>query len=211
MWDYHPKVQRRFKLFGFYFLSMIYACEPQASSVGSQDDDMGVYETSTALDMSVSVDFMNRKTQISLVEGDRWVIADPTIDPFIHHLGVDRIACSRSSYGEEYSGVEVNTGRCDYITLTQNLPHQIKVGDHLQVIAWHNPLYIPKISEAHIALSLGTYTLWQKDIILPSDAQHWDEEFISPIHAEIDTPIFVHIRNHGNNTWTFYDLQLYQN
>ena len=211
MLDYYRRTQSQFKIFCLCFCNIIYACKAEMNHGDTLGDDMGIYEMGTTLDVSINSDVMNHHPPLSLVQGDLWSIADPTIDPFIHHLLAERIACGRSAYGEEYSAVEVNTGKCDYITLTQHLPHQIKSGDRLHVIAWHNPLYIPQISEAHIALSLGSDMLWQKDIVLPSGAQHWDEVITSPIYADIGTPIFVHIRNHGNNTWTFYDLQLYQN
>lgn len=138
---------------------------------------------------------------LDLVSGSAWSIADRSTDPY-HPLRDERQVCGMTDFGEEYGGVEISTARCDYLTLTQPISHDLSPGDLIEVVLWHSPLVSETPAEGLINLSLGAVDLWSHPLMIPQNAQSWTLSF------EVDEPVAqgerltFHVHNHGSNSYT---------
>jgi hypothetical protein len=151
----------------------------------------------------------NTQEATHLVVGENWQRVAPSQDPF-SSLIQDRIPCDWTSFGVEYGGIEVNTGRCGYVTLTQNLLAPIQSQSHLKISAWHTPLLKgDQQGDAFFSLMVGDQLVWEKKLRIPSDAISWEEIIISSFDVPEGTPLFLNVRNHGANSWVFYLFQVW--
>lgn len=149
----------------------------------------------------------NQQQSIALVKGQAWVQIAPAQDPFSSDRH-DRIPCDWLAFGVEYGGIEINTGRCGYLTLTQPLLHAVSTSTWLKVSAWHSPLLKGEIEGlAFFSLMIGDQLIWEKELYIPSDAISWEETFLSPVDIPQGTPVILNVRNHGANSWMFHSLQ----
>ncbi len=143
-----------------------------------------------------------------LVDGTSWRIAQADEDLFAEP-GSQFAPCDEDSYREEYGGVEVSTGRCDHVSLIQPLRLALRSGDPLRVVGWHSNLFSPELMPAtgRIALAIGPQLVWESSVHIPADAATWDARFESPVTAPIGTPVSLHVRNHGANTWNILSFE----
>ena len=173
-------------------------CTPR----GSPTDEDG--------DAQLTVDTLETETGSAgaLVIGTDWRVAQADEDLF-----ADGVApftpCDEDSYREEYGGVEVNTGRCEHISLLQPLRLALNTGDPLRVVGWHSNLFAPDLMPAtgRIALAIGAQLVWETSVPIPADAATWDARFESPVTAPAGTPVSLHVRNHGANTWNILSFE----
>ena len=142
----------------------------------------------------------------ALVHGHRWA---PTEDagPFAPFMG-DAEDCSDAAFREEYGGAEVDTGRCGRVALGQPLTSDVRAGDVLHVVAWHSALLSHEPGTGHMALALGDTVVWQVESPIPAAPESYDVAFPSPVDAPAGTPVTLHVRNHGNNTWNLSTFTL---
>ncbi|MCH9681006.1 MAG: hypothetical protein K0V04_06210 [Deltaproteobacteria bacterium] len=146
-------------------------------------------------------------TTLPLVDRDRWTPSRATDDPRPAHRPTT-VDCPALSWLPEYEGIEVSTERCNYLSLTQPLRHDLALGDRIELEAWHQPLanIDGSAAQAHYAVYVGTQPLWEVDVAIPADANAWLMEFDSPVQAAAGTPVTLHLHNHGFNTWNFNRL-----
>ncbi len=142
------------------------------------------------------------ETTTALVIGDGWRIAVDHEDIFADPA--DPISpCGQESFREEYGGVEVDTGLCEHVSLIQPLRAGLEVGDTLRIVGWHSDLFAPDLDPVtgRIALAVGPQVIWDASVDIPADPGTWDVQFESPVAASTDTPVTLHVRNNGANTW----------
>ena len=144
---------------------------------------------------------------VDLVRGEAWSLAPPSDDPYQERRG-EREVCRASDFGEEYSGVEISTVYCDYMTVTQPLLTDISAGDRLEVIVWHSPLLSDAPSSGALAITLGAAELWSTPLTIPADARSWTLTLSAPIDLVAGDPVYFHVRNHGANTYTLLSIRL---
>ena len=144
---------------------------------------------------------------IPLVNGDDWVVVEPDEDPF-RGLSPGLEECRGRSHQEEYGGVEIDTSDCKHITLSQPISDEISRGDRLRLVGWHSQLYDPSTQSAlgHMALSIGSNTIWGIERQIPGPPTSWDTTVTAPVDVEPGTLVFLHVRNHGGNSWNLYSL-----
>ena len=193
-------------------LCLFNGCTSTSSTSHSSDGvqlDLGIVDqdlTSVDQNQKSPTDF-NSQEALNLVVGQAWTPIAPSQDPFAH-LIQDRIPCDWTSFGMEYGGIEVNTGRCGYLTLTQPLLSSISLQSNLKISAWHTPLLKGDLEgDAFFSLMVGDQLVWEKMLWIPSEAVSWEEIVESPIDAPEGTPLFLNVRNHGANSWVFHLFQ----
>jgi len=113
--------------------------------------------------------------------------------------------CDPRGFGEEDGSFEVRTGYCSELDVSQaNLQH-VYEGDLLEVIFYHMTLApVDEEAEMHAALAIGEEIVWEVHVPIPSPATPYKVTFPSPIDAPRGTPVFLHLHNHGYNS---YNLQ----
>jgi len=184
------------------FLLGILGCNELPPQTGHQDT--GVDTTAT----DSTPDAESKRPGGPLVLGDDWRIARAEEDPFSDPLSTMRL-CGQESYREEYGGIEVDTGLCEHISLSQPSLLRLEVGDPLRVVGWHSNLFASDLAPAtgRIALAIGPQVVWEAMVSIPAEADAWDARFESPVSAPTGTPITLYVQNHGANTWNILSFE----
>lgn len=146
---------------------------------------------------------------LPVVNGSDWSLTPTEIDPY-HSYAIDRTPCLKTAFGEEYGGVEVSTQTCNYITLQQALRHHLYKGQLLEISFWHGLLIHSQSAEAVITLMIDGQELWSKLLPIPSPPQTWIDYVHLPRDVSAGSLIYLHIRNHGTNSYTLHRLSIGQ-
>jgi len=111
-------------------------------------------------------------------------------------------------YVLEGATLEIDTGACNYLSLTQGLPMDLTAGDTLRVRAWWQRLASDVPAVGHISVVVGDTVIWQEDVAIPGSADARDVEIAAPRAFASGEPVTLHLHNHGYNTWQFADLSV---
>lgn len=143
-----------------------------------------------------------------LIEPEAWEIVSAADDPFPDRL--PDASCPDGTHMPELLGAEpvfsVDTGDCNYITARQPALRDVVKGETLVARVWHFALYADEEAEAHVALRIGDTTLLDQTVPIPSEGGliAIEEAAISSFPA--GTPIYFHLHNHGDNSWSLVEL-----
>lgn len=109
---------------------------------------------------------------------------------------------------EELGGIEIETDDCPYGVLTQPVLVDLRRGESVTVLAWHNDLVAPEPGSGHMLVTLGSQTLvdWTPDI--PSNADVFDETVVLQGRVEAGELAVLHLHNHGANTWNLNAVEV---
>jgi len=134
-----------------------------------------------------------------------------TPTPYSEDLWLDErpaeIECApQEGWQIEAGGVEVDTGACDYLSLSQPLKEPIEAGTPLRLTLWWQNLIATSPSDGHIAVVLDGHLLWEERVTIPGPADARDLELVAPKSAAAGSLITLHLHNHGANTWRFQGL-----
>jgi len=147
-------------------------------------------------------------TGTAVVSGDAWVRThfQPTL--FQHEHNEDE-QCPGLPYREEYGGVEINTGRCHEITLTQPSLIAVSAGEKLRIIAWHSQLIsedtLPQTGT--MMLAIGEQLVWAEQSPIPGEARSFDIILQTQVDIARGDPVRIHVHNHGANAWNLLSLE----
>ena len=146
----------------------------------------------------------------ALVVGDAWVRTtfQPTVFEHEHDHDLDE-DCPGLPYREEYGGVEINTGRCHQITLTQPSLIGVSAGERLRIIAWHSQL-ISEDSDTHtgtMMLAVGENLIWAERSPIPGAARSFDLVLQIQVDIAPGEPVRLHVHNHGANAWNLLSIE----
>jgi hypothetical protein len=106
----------------------------------------------------------------------------------------------------ENGGIEVNTGKCNYLAVREPAVVAAPKGAWLTTEISHFDLTAPEPTEAHVAVLIGDHVLWQRTIAVPGEAK------VYPIEVELPTDVYegddvgLHLHNHGQNTYLLQKL-----
>lgn len=141
----------------------------------------------------------------SLIDHAAWQEVSMQDDPLSEHRP-ETVTCPEVAWGIEDATLELDTGLCNYLSLTQPSLGQVSSGDSISLVAWHAQLWDADIAEAHMAVLFDGTIAWQTTVPIPSDPGVFDLDFSAPIDLPADAPIQLHLHNHGSNTWNFLEL-----
>lgn len=122
-------------------------------------------------------------------------------DPLFAHRP-SSIECSNlSGWYRERDVLEVDTGHCNYFSVTEPAATTAKEGDELVLELSHYDLTSPEPAEAHFAIWVDERVIAEETWDIPREASV--EQITVPLTLEIPegTPVGLHLHNHGQNSW----------
>lgn len=99
--------------------------------------------------------------------------------------------------------LEVDSGRCNYLSLSEPAAVAAPAGARVTMEVSHYDLTAAEPGEAHLALLVRNVVLWETTIPVPSDANVLKISVTLPIDVAKGDPVGFHLHNHGQNTYTF--------
>jgi hypothetical protein len=196
-----------------------YADGPRAVTVSGYAVKMAVWRHWTALVVasavipvaacSTSATKKPERDLQPLVSLDGWSSVARSDDPFI----VDPAAapaCVGPGFRVETADawVEIDTGLCNWVTLTQGARLAVSEGDELELQLSHYDLDAAAPSQAMLELRFGACKAWSTTIPIPRAAEVSRVPFDSPCALAAGESVLFHLHNHGQNTYQLRDLRV---
>jgi len=82
------------------------------------------------------------------------------------------------------------------------------IGDHVKGSITHFDLTAPEPAMAHLAVLIHDRVIFERMIAVPGPADVFSFDEILTAPFENGEPVYLHVHNHGQNNWRFYDLTL---
>jgi len=143
-----------------------------------------------------------------LLAPEQWRAA-ATPDPLEAHRP-SLVECSPiAGWYPEDDALEVDTGRCNYVDLTQPVDVSGTGRRRLRGSITHFDLVAPEPTAAHVAMLLDGMVLWERDIPIPSPANSFTLDVSLQASTCSDAELRLHLHNHGQNTWVVGPLTLF--
>ena len=136
---------------------------------------------------------------LSLVDHAAWELLSEEDDIFQDEANFAQ--CPSNGFGVEDGFFEVNTDICRYATFRQYALEKIHADETIRFVLWHSPLSSPEPATGHVAISIDEQLYWEKNLEIPGDAAVYDETFELTQAVDKGAPIYLHIHNHGNNSY----------
>jgi len=147
-------------------------------------------------------------TWLLLLDGEAWSPTAAADDSWQLERPNEPNCPPELGWRTEAGGLEVDTGACDYLSLSQPLTLAITAGQPLRITAWWQNLIAPTPSQGHLALAIDGEVVWEEWVEIPGAADAREVEVVAPADAEPGALVTFHLHNHGANTWRFQGLSL---
>ena len=108
----------------------------------------------------------------------------------------------------EPQGLEVSTATCNYGMFSQPALVDIAAGARLTASVYHFDLVAEEPATAHVALLIDEQVVWEQDIAIPGKANAFMIDLPAPKAWPKGTPVYFHLHNHGQNTWTVGEVEV---
>jgi hypothetical protein len=128
-----------------------------------------------------------------------WSLVDAAEDPVPDRP--DGTACPERALVVEAGYLELDTAACGWITAMAPARHGTTLGDPLQVFAFHTALVAEETAEAVFSLYAEDTLLWEQRMTIPASGGFFEDEVILPRDLDAGTPLYVHVHNHGANSY----------
>jgi hypothetical protein len=150
------------------------------------------------------------KDVVSLVDHDVWQVVTGDDDPFAALVAADAACDPDAGYRAEYFGEEyvfsIDTAFCNALTVMQPTTVSIAAGERLRTRIWHFSLTADKPAEAYVAIALGDDVIMDETLPIPSGSGLSLLTWTASESVPDGTPIYFHVHNHGDNSWSFIEL-----
>lgn len=148
-----------------------------------------------------------------VVDPHAWAQVDAADDAFAYLRPSDVTCDPVEGFGPDWLGsepsFEINTGRCNYLTIAQPLLEDVRAGDPMKLRLWHFELFSPEgEAVAWVGVALDGEPAWETSIPIPGPGALVVGEWQSPVDAEAGTPIQFHVHNHGINSWDLLTISV---
>jgi mono/diheme cytochrome c family protein len=143
----------------------------------------------------------------ALIDVADWQQQGAALDSLASHRP-DSVNCPSNAWYEEDGALEVETGYCNYLSLTQASKAPINKGDNIHLVLWHGQLRFDEPQEAHVAVSVGGKVVFDQQVEIPSDGGIYDVAIPSTVDVATGEPVEFHLHNHGYNPWTLLTLDV---
>lgn len=165
-------------------VAVLGACEPE---LAEPDDDLPSFGDAERL-----------------VFGEDFVDA-PSDDPFAEHRPAD-VTCSPAAWRGEAGALELDSGLCNYFTLTAPALTTIEPGDRIAIRAFHDDLAANEPAVVHLALFVDGNGIWDQEVSIPSPPIPYSLDVIADFAAPAGSPVALHLHNHGVNNYRLVEL-----
>lgn len=103
----------------------------------------------------------------------------------------------------EFDAVEIDTTNCSPARLEQPLSRPIAEGDALEIVWWHDFLFVEEPTSGFFRLYLDDQILYEVERPIPGPPLATTEVFEAPVSGGWLT---LEVDNHGSNTWDLLRL-----
>ena len=172
--------------------------------------DPGTTESSsstTAAASSTATPDPTEGDMVPLVGPMEWMQVAADADPLPEHRPAE-VICPLGAWVFEAQGLEVDTTGCNYGSFTQPGKVEVVKGNRLVASLYHFDLTAAEPATAHAALLIGSTIVWEAEIAIPGPANAFMIDLPSPVSAPVGTPVYFHLHNHGQNTWTLGSISV---
>ncbi|MCR9162447.1 MAG: hypothetical protein ACE37F_19580 [Nannocystaceae bacterium] len=112
-------------------------------------------------------------------------------------------------FGLEDGFFEVETDLCHHGAFMQPLLAPVRVGDTLDFLLLHeNLVSADPDAQTHLAIAFGDDVVFETTIDIPAEANFLDPSWTSSVDAPAGTPVYLHLHNHGINSYRVADLSV---
>ena len=115
-------------------------------------------------------------------------------------------SCSDLAIALEGSSLEVDTEGCSPVAAPLVLPVDVREGDPLEIVWWHDWLFFEEPIDGTFTLSVAQGVLYERIEPIPGGPAAYTEQFAAPVSAEAGETLFLTVDNHGANTWNLLRL-----
>lgn len=141
----------------------------------------------------------------SLIDMENWAPLSASEDPFASAGSQGDAStppgCGVLGFTVEQGMLEIDTGRCGFMTLEQPALEAVHEGQLVLLTLSHFDLTAPEPAEGVAALALGSCVVWSKTVPIPRAAEVYEEKFVSDCELDRGDPVLFHLHNHGQNNW----------
>ena len=143
----------------------------------------------------------------TLVPLEGWSTVARADDPFVTDPEAAP-ACVGPGFRLEpdFEQLELDTGLCNWVTLTGKALFDVRAGQQLQLRFSHYNLDAAAPATAELALAFPDCDVWAKQIAIPGAAAVYKEQFASPCALKAGQSVLFHLHNHGQNTYQVQGL-----
>ncbi len=167
--------------------------------------------TMTTVDLTstgaASTEVDGDRIRVPLVEVVGWEAVPAVLDPLASHRSA-QVACPVGGWLYEPQGFEINTLLCNYAMFSQPARAAVVPGARLFGVLYHFDLVASEPATAHVALLIGTEVVWEATVEIPGKANVFVIDVPLEFVAPAGTPVYFHLHNHGQNTWTLGLLEV---
>jgi mono/diheme cytochrome c family protein len=142
-----------------------------------------------------------------LIDVDAWTFQSAAQDSLSAHRPAS-VECPDNSWYNEDGALEVETGFCNYLSLSQPSLTGIEAGDDLHLVLWHGNLAFSSQATAHVSITVDGESVWSENVEIPSEAEIFDLRIPVNFDAPQGSKVEYHLHNHGYNTWTLLQLDV---
>jgi len=104
--------------------------------------------------------------------------------------------------------LEIDTGRCNYLWLSQPAQRAVRAGDRFRLRILHFDLTAAEPARAHLALVFGDEVIAEREVDIPQAAQAVELTGTLDRALARGDRVGLHLHNHGQNTWLLADVQV---
>jgi hypothetical protein len=144
----------------------------------------------------------------TLVVPSLWRPVGPFEDPFDDGPEVPR--CPSTALMAETLAAEpvfsVETGECDYVTVSQSMQRAVAPGATIHVRLWHFELDASEPAEAHAALLIDGLSILDERVEIPQPGGLIARQLQLPRAVPAGALIHFHLHNHGANSWSLVEV-----
>ena len=170
--------------------------------------NMGFMKGCTIDDDPPSTQMITLQT-LRIAEIDQWHSTPPSLDVLSTHHST-AVECEDGWWIED-GLIEVSTQACNYFSVSQPLLYDLASSMIIKGGISHDVLTsLDQPTQAHIALVMGQFILWETKVAIPSQAQyipievHLEDYDLSFSKGDLVT---LHLHNHGANQWRWLPLK----
>lgn len=137
---------------------------------------------------------------------EAWSLVDPSNDPVVGRP-MDAHTCPSEAMRLEFDVPELDTGACAWITIAAPALYGIPSGTLVRVALVHDNLIAEQPADSTFVIQTTRTVLYERTVSLPQPAQVVDERVVIPEGVRTGEILYVHVHNHGANSYRLLALQ----